>query len=375
MRNVKFLLEKEFKQVFRNKAMLPIIFVMPIIQLLVLANAATFDIKNLKLYIVDKDMSSVSRQIINKFEASPYFVLEQVCLSEHDADAAIQASEADLYIEIPNNFEYDLVREKHAKTKVVTNAIDGTKAGLAMNYAMNILNDYNVEVAQEMALASNSLQPQDLKKINVEYSNWYNEDLKYDTFMVPGILVLLVTMIGTFLSSMNIVKEKEIGTIEQINVTPIKKHEFIIGKLLPFLVIALFELALGLVVSKLVYNIPILGSIGLIFLFATAYMIVFLGIGLFISTFTTTQQQAMFLSWFVMVIFILLSGLFTPVENMPKLVQYLTYLNPIRYFIEVIRMVMLKGAGLENISFHFKMMGIFAVIFNVSAILRYKKTV
>ncbi len=375
MRNIKFLLEKEFKQVFRNKAMLPIIFVMPIIQLLVLANAATFDIKNLKLYIVDKDLSSVSRQIINKFEASPYFVLEQVCLSEHDADAAIQASEADLYIEIPKNFEYDLVREKHAKTKIVTNAIDGTKAGLAMNYATNILADYNVEVAKEMAIASNSLQQQDLKKINVEYSNWYNEDLKYDTFMVPGILVLLVTMIGTFLSSMNIVKEKEIGTIEQINVTPIRKYEFIIGKLLPFLVIALFELALGLVVAKLVYNIPILGSIGLIFLFATAYMIVFLGIGLFISTFTTTQQQAMFLSWFVMVIFILLSGLFTPVENMPKYVQYLTYLNPIRYFIEVIRMVMLKGSGLENISFHFKMMGIFAVIFNVSAILRYKKTV
>ncbi len=375
MRNIKFLLEKEFKQVFRNKAMLPIIFIMPIIQLLILANAATFDIKNLKLYIVDKDMSSVSRQIIHKFDASPYFVLKEVCLSEVYANEAIQDSKADLYIEIPKNFEYDLVREKRAKTKIVANAIDGTKAGLAMNYASNIMNDYNAEIAKELSLASNSVLQAPLKHINVEYSNWYNEDLKYDTFMVPGILVLLVTMIGTFLSSMNIVKEKEIGTIEQINVTPIKKHEFIIGKLLPFLVIALFELALGLVVAKLVYNIPILGSIGLIFLFATAYMIVFLGIGLFISTFTTTQQQAMFLSWFVMVIFILLSGLFTPIENMPEFVQYLTYLNPIRYFIEVIRMVMLKGAGFENIVFHFKMMGIFAVIFNVSAILRYKKTV
>ncbi len=375
MRNVKFLLEKEFKQVFRNRAMLPIIFVMPIIQLLVLANAATFDIKNLKLYIVDKDMSSVSRQIINKFEASPYFVLEEVCLSEHPADEAIQSSEADLYIEIPNKFENDLYRDKRAKTKIVANAIDGTKAGLAMNYATNIMNDFNSEIATELIMASNSLAPEGLKKINVEYSNWYNQDLEYETFMVPGILVLLVTMIGTFLSSMNIVKEKEIGTIEQINVTPIKKHEFIIGKLLPFLVIALFELALGLVVAKLVYSIPILGSIGLIFLFATVYMIVFLGIGLFISTFTGTQQQAMFISWFIMVVFILLSGLFTPVENMPTFVQYLTYLNPIRYFIEVVRMVMLKGAGFENISFHFQMMGVFAVIFNVSAILRYKKTV
>ena len=198
MRNVKFLLEKEFKQVFRNKAMLPIIFVMPIIQLLILANAATFDIKNLKLYIVDKDMSSDSRQIINKFEASPYFVLEEVSLSEKYAEEAIQDSKADLYIEIPKNFEYDLVREKHAKTKIVANAIDGTKAGLAINYATNILNDYNVEIAQDLVVATNSMPQNQLKKINVEYSNWYNEDLKYDTFMVPGILVLLVTMITLF---------------------------------------------------------------------------------------------------------------------------------------------------------------------------------
>ena len=181
---------------------------------------------------------------------------------------------------------------------------------------------------------------------------WYNETLNYKTFMVPGILVLLVTMITLFLSGMNIVREKEIGTLEQINVTPIKKYQFIIGKLFPFWLLGLVLLTIGLIISKLLFDIPILGSLSLMYFYTSIYILVILGIGLFISNFTNTQQQAMFIAWFFMVIFILMSGLFTPIASMPPWAQTITDFNPIKYYVEVMRMVMLKGAGLKDILPH-----------------------
>jgi len=182
-------------------------------------------------------------------------------------------------------------------------------------------------------------------------------------------------MIGAFLSAMNVVREKEIGTIEQLNVTPIKKYQFVIGKLLPFWIIALFELALGLLVAELFYDIPFLGPIWVIFLFAGIYLLLVLGMGLFISTTTDTQQQAMFVSWFFLVVFLLMSGLFTPIENMPDWAQTITLVNPVRYFIEVVRMVMLKGAGLVEIRYHIFTLLAFALAINGLAVWRYRKTV
>ncbi len=202
---------------------------------------------------------------------------------------------------------------------------------------------------------------------------WYNETLNYKTFMVPGILVMLVTMITLFLSGMNIVREKEIGTLEQINVTPIKKHHFIIGKLFPFLVLGLVLLTVGLIIAKLLFNIPIVGSIGLLYLYTVVYILVVLGIGLFISNFTDTQQQAMFIAWFFMVIFILMSGLFTPIESMPKWAQVLTEFNPIKYFVQVMRMVMLKGAGFTDIYPQLIKTFAYAVLMNGLAVFSYKK--
>ena len=211
--------------------------------------------------------------------------------------------------------------------------------------------------------------------IEVISADWYNPELDYKTFMVPGILALLVTMVGAFLSSMNIAREKELGTVEQLNVTPIRKYQFVIGKLLPFWIIGLVELSIGLVVAKLLYDIPFLGSIPLLFAFAALYLLVVLGLGLFISTVTDTQQQAMFVSWFFLVIFILMSGLFTAIENMPIWAQRLTLLNPVRYFIEVIRMVMLKGAALQDIVRHIWILAAYAVLMNGLAMWRYRKTV
>jgi len=228
---------------------------------------------------------------------------------------------------------------------------------------------------KEYGIKSGLIPPPEFKKISIANSYWYNPELNYKAFMVPGILVLLVTMIGAFLSSVNIVREKEIGTIEQINVTPIKRHQFMLGKTIPFWIIGMIELTLGLILAKLVFNIPTVGSFFTLYAFAAVYLLVVLGIGLLISTITDTQQQAMFITWFFFVIFILMSGLFTAIENMPPWAQKITAANPIRYFIEVMRMVLLKGAGFADIKAHFLIISFFAIAINYLAILRYRKTV
>lgn len=353
--------------------MLPIIFVAPIIQLLVLANAATFDIKDLRLFVIDKDQSSISHLLVSKFEGSPYFKLAGFSYHSKAGELALERGEADLVIEIPGNTEKDLFRLNQAKIQLTLDAIDGTKAGLGNGYATAVIADLNQEIRSRFIL-SNRPQAQGIKQIEIQHSPWYNPEFDYRYFMVPGILVLLVTMIGAFLSAMNVVREKEIGTIEQLNVTPIKKYQFVIGKLLPFWIIGLFELALGLVVAEIFYDIPFVGQVWVIFLFAGIYLLVVLGMGLYISTTTETQQQAMFISWFFLVVFLLMSGLFTPIENMPDWAQTITLFNPVRYFIEVVRMVMLKGAGLFEIRYHILVLLAFALAINGLAVWRYRKT-
>ena len=375
MRRIKFLVVKEFKQIFRNKAMLPLIFIMPILQLLILSNAATFEIKYLNIVIVDKEQSRFSRELTNKFKASNYFILVGMTFDSDEAEKMIQKRQADLYIEIPSNFERDLIREKTKKINMVVNAIDGAKASIGAYYASGIMQDFLREQVEKISIKANLINASPQRKnINIQYSNWFNPDLDYKTFMVPGILVLLVTLIGTFLSSMNIVREKEIGTIESMNVTPIRKYEFIIAKIIPIWILGLLELSFGLLLAKLIFDVPLVGSPVVLFAFAMVYLLVALGIGLFISTMTETQQQAMFFVWFFMMLFILLSGLFTAVENMPIWAQNITIFNPVRYFIEVVRMVMLKGAGFYEVRYHFLIIAIMAVVINILAVIRYRKT-
>jgi ABC-2 type transport system permease protein len=257
-----------------------------------------------------------------------------------------------------------------AKVQFVINAINGQSAGLTNAYSTMILLDYNREVVLDN---NNPALMAGIRTIQTDYSYWYNPKLNYKTYMVPGILVLLVTIIGLLLSGMNIVREVEIGTIEQINVTPINKIQFIAGKLLPFWIIGLFELAFGLAVGKLLFNIPMEGNLGLIFLSAAVYLFVILSFGLLISTVTSTQQQAMLVSFFFMVVFILMSGLFTSIESMPEWAQKLDRLNPVMYFIRIMRMVLLKGSGFADISSHFWSLVVYAVCSLGLAILRYRK--
>ncbi|MBW4362636.1 ABC transporter permease [Flavobacterium taihuense] len=372
MKTILFIIQKEFKQIFRNKGMLPIIFVLPLIQLLILSNAASFEIQNIKFSYIDHDHSAASRELISKFQASKSFIIVNQFNTKEEANLEMQKGNIDIILEIPTQFERNLITDKTTILSVSINAIDGASAGVENVYISQIIGTYNQKIQSHLLQYKDNsfITPQNIITIP---SFWYNNTLNYKTYMVPGILVLLVTMITLFLSSMNIVREKEIGTLEQINVTPIRKHQFIIGKLFPFWILGLVILTIGLLIAKVVFNVPMLGSLFLIYAFTSVYLLLILGIGLFISNHTETQQQAMFIAWFFMVIFILMSGLFTPIESMPNWAQNITLFNPIRYFVEIIRMVMLKGATFTDITTQFSIITGYAIALNTLAVLSYKK--
>lgn len=371
MKTILYIIQKEFKQIFRNKGMLPIIFVLPLLQLVILSNAATFEIKNIKFGYIDNSHTTTSRALIEKFNASPYFNVLTNFPSEDLASSAMLKGEVDVILEIPRYLERDLQKEKFTSLGITINAIDGAAAGVENVYVTQIIQDFNRHLKVDLFRPADKLVQS--TTINAIPLFWYNETLNYKTYMVPGILVLLVTMITLFLSGMNIVREKEIGTLEQINVTPIKKSQFIIGKLFPFWVIGLGLLTIGLLLARFLFNVPMVGSLLLMYFYTSIYILVILGIGLFISNFTETQQQAMFIAWFFTVIFILMSGLFTPIESMPKWAQILTEFNPIKYFVEVMRMVMLKGSGFMDILPHLLKTILYAVLMNGLAVWSYKK--
>jgi ABC-2 type transport system permease protein len=368
MRTLSFIIRKEFIQLFRNKVMVRIIFILPLIQLVVLSYTATFEIKVIRLHVVDFDRSKTARDLTGHFSGSPFYKIVEYSNSNKLGEQDILSGRAQQVISIPAGFEKDLNTTGRAKVQVVTNAIDGAAAALMNAYTLSIIQDFNINLLVE----SNGLPAEEL--IHTTWSFWYNPELNYKNYMVPGILVLLVTIISMFLSGMNMVREKEIGTIEQINVTPIKKYQFIIGKLLPYWIVALIELSFGLLLAKFLFNIPILGSVWLIFLVAAVYLLVTLGLALFISTKTNTQQQAMFLSWFFLVIFILMSGLFTSVDSMPQWAKVINWFNPIAYFVEVIRMIMLKGSGFMDIAHNFVYLGGYAIMALTVAVWQYRKT-
>jgi len=370
MRTLKFLLQKEFRQIFRDPAIIRIIFIMPVIQLMILPWAADYEIKNIRLAVVDHDHSDYSRQLMNKITASGYFILTEYGSSYNRSLKQVEQDKADLVLQVPAHFERDLVKEDKATLFMALNAINGVKANLGGAYLHFIIQDFNREVRTEW-IQFPRFSPE--TRIEVTSSNWFNPLMNYKYFMVPGILVILLTMVGTNLTAINIVKEKEIGTIEQINVTPIHKYTFILGKLLPFWVLGMTVLTIGLAISYLVYGIAPVGSFLTIYLFAALYLLAVLGLGLLLSTYATNQQQAMLLSFFLMMVFVLLSGLYTSIESMPEWAKWITRFNPVSYFIEVMRMVVLKGSTLADIRDHILIMGGFAVFFNGWAVISYRK--
>jgi ABC-2 type transport system permease protein len=370
MRMLRFLLQKEFRQVFRDPAILRLIFLMPAIQLLVLPWAADYEVKNIKLAIVDNDHSDYSRQFISKVTASGYFQLDQYTASYNQALGEIEKDKADIIVQIPSHFEKDLVKESKAPLFMAVNAINGVKAVLGASYLQAIVQDFNNDVREDW-IQMPRFSPQTV--IEITSSNWFNPFMEYKYFMVPGILVLLVTMVGSFLAALNIVKEKEIGTIEQINVTPVKKYHFILGKLIPFWVLGMIILTIGLLIAFIAYGITPAGSFLTIYAFAAVYLLAVLGLGLLISTYCSTQQQAMLISFFMMMVFILLGGLYTPIESMPVWAQWITKFNPVSYFIKVMREVVLKGSNLSDIAPGIGIIFLFAVVLNSWAVVNYRK--
>ncbi|MCF0070997.1 ABC transporter permease [Dyadobacter sp. CY261] len=371
MRTLRFLLRKEFRQIFRDKSIVALIFFMPMVQLILMPLAADYEVRNINLSVVDHDKSPYSQKLIAKIIASGYFRLTGYNASFKEAFGLIESDKADLILEIPHNFERNLIREDHEKLFVAVNAINGTKASLGGSYLGSIIGDFNADIRMQLVTTPRFSQ---FPVIEVVASNWFNPLLNYKFFIVPGILAILVTMVGGFLTALNIVREKEIGTIEQINVTPIKKHIFILGKLIPFWVLANVVFTIGLIVARFVYGIVPEGSLLTLYAFISVYLLAVLGFGLLISTFCDTQQQAMFIMFFFMMLFILLGGLFTSIDSMPDWAKLITRFNPVRYMIEVMRMVILKGSSFNDILPHLGIVGLMAVVLNGWAILNYKKT-
>ena len=376
MRTLSFLLRKEFLQITRDRAMMRLLIAMPILQLLVLGSAATFEIRQTPVYLIDNDQTSSSRGVVERLVASGHFEIAATSQSPARADRALLEREVSAIVHLPRGFERDLVRSGVAPVQLIFDAEDGAAAGIRRAYALQILSRYTADQARMTPAPANArtAYPARAPQIAVHTRHWYNPELRYSDFMVPGILVLLVTVIATAVASMNIVREKEIGTLEQLNVTPLGRGHFVAAKLIPFWIIALVVLGLGLLAGWLVYDIPMRGSLLLVFGAAMVYRRAALGIGLWISTAVKTQQQAMLVSFSINLIYLLMSGLFTPVQSMPIWAQWIAELSPLKHFIVIMRGVLIRGAGFAEIAAPLGVLILYGAVVLTLAVRQYSKT-
>lgn len=346
-------------------------FVMPVVQLIILPLAMDFDVKGVNLVVVDNDHSTTSQKLISTVTASGYFKITGDVLSYKEALQFIEKGQADIILEIPPAFERNLVREGKQQLALYADAINGTKAGISSGHLLGVIRSYNKDL--EINLKAAGIK-NDTGRIDITYSNWFNPLGIYKYNVVPAVLVLLLTLIGGYVTALNIVREKEIGTIEQINVTPVKKWQFILGKLTPFWIIGMLVFTIGLIVSAVFYGILPVGNIFLLYAFAMVYLVAVMGFGLLISTYSSNQVQAMFVAFFFMMIFMLMSGFFTSTDSMPGWAKLISELTPVTHFIKADRMIILKGSGWQDVKAAFFYLLAFAVFLNGWAILNYRKT-
>ncbi len=367
---LRFLIEKEFKQLLRNPFLPRMIVMFPIMVLLVFPWAANFEISNINLSIVDHDHSSFSQRLTQKIVSSGYFRLTDVSPGYDQAVKSIEKNKSDVVLEIPPRFEKELERDQHAKLLVAANTVNGTKGGLSTGYLANIINGFASDLRRESGQISRaSITP----TIDIVPYYRFNPNLNYKVFMVPALMVMVLTMLCGFMPALNIVNEKEAGTMEQINVTPVPKFTFIVAKLLPFWIIGSLVITVSFGVAWLVYGLVPAGHFSTIYLFAAIYVLAISGFGLVISNYSDTIQQAMFVMYFFIMVLIMLSGLFTPVSSMPQWAQTITIFNPLKYFMQVMRLVYLKGSGIVDMLPQLGALVGFALAFNIWAVLSYKK--
>lgn len=381
MRRILFLARAEVLHIVRDRTTLAQVLVLPILQLVVLSNAATFEIRNTPTYIVDLDRTSASRQLVERFDASGHFTIVARSASLDLANEELLRGRVTLVLTIPRDFESSIVRQRRAAVQLEVNAEKGSAAGIVQSYAAQILSAYAGEMSTTSHATTASVRAGDADtvpvrgsaRIDVQVRHRYNETLNYQHYMVPGLLVGLVTMIGTLLSAQNIAREKELGTLEQLNVTPLTRGQFIAAKLLPLWVLGLLDLVIGLIVARAVFGVPMRGSLLLLFGTAGIYLVVALSIGLWISTLVETQQQAMFVTFFIVNIYLLLSGLFTPIDSMADWVQVVSMVNPVRHFVTIARALLVRGASLMDIRTPLSILTVYAVVILAVAIRQYSK--
>ena len=381
MRRILFLARAEVLHIVRDRTTLAQVLVLPILQLVVLSNAATFEIRNTPTYIVDLDRTSASRQLVERFDASGHFRIVGRSASLDLANEELLRGRVTLVLTIPRDFESAIVRQRRAAVQLEVNAEKGSAAGVVQSYASQILSAYAGELSTTFHATAAAVRAGDADtvpvrgsaRIDVQVRHRYNETLNYQHYMVPGLLVGLVTMIGTLLSAQNIAREKELGTLEQLNVTPLTRGQFIAAKLLPLWVLGLLDLVIGLIVARAVFGVPMRGSLFLLFGTAGIYLVVALSIGLWISTLVETQQQAMFVTFFIVNIYLLLSGLFTPIDSMADWVQVVSMVNPVRHFVTIARALLVRGASLTDIRTPLGILAVYAVVILAVAIRQYSK--
>ncbi|HOJ05667.1 MAG TPA: ABC transporter permease [Bacteroidota bacterium] len=370
MRRIFYLVQKEFRQVFRDKSMIGILFVVPFIQLVLLGNAITTEVKHVRVLLGDRDGTPMSRAFLQSFRGSEYI---DVVGQESDEGAiarALDRGDASVAVVLPRHFQRDVLRGERPAVQVLADGIDGNSAGVALGYVSGIAAQYQARLLSDDPALGRQLL--DLRRVQAEPRFWFNPDLQSKVYVVPGIVALLLLIITVFLTSMGIVREKEIGTLEQLMVTPIRATQLILGKIIPFSILGMLEIAIAMGLVYVLFGIGVEGSLLLLFAESGLFILTTLGVGIFISTISETQQQALFVGWFFMIFAILLSGFFIPIANMPETVQYLTYLNPMRYFMVILREIYLKGSSLPHLLNETLAMLIFGVTVFSAAVWRYR---
>ena len=373
MRRILFLAQAEVLHIVRDRILLAQTLLVPMVQLIILSNAATFEIRNTPIQIVDFDRTSASRGVVNRLAANGHFQIVDTTPSLARVEERLLDGSITMAVVIPRDFEQSLVKTGLASVQLSVNGEKGSAAGIVQAYATRVLKQYAAGVTRPAQPGGPDRLGAAPPRIDVRMRSRYNPTLNYQYYMVPGILVALMTIIGSLLSAQNIAREKELGTLEQLNVTPITRGQFIIAKLLPFWVLGLIELSLGLLIGTLVFGIPVRGSLPLLYAVAAVYLAVAVGIGLWISALVDTQQQAMFVTFFIVNIYLLMSGLFTPIDSMAPWVQTVTFINPVRHFVAISRAILMKGAGPAEIAEPFLILIGTAALVLFVAVQQYRK--
>lgn len=366
--------KKEFIHISRDPKTLAFIIVMPILMLIIYGYGINFDVKKINLAVVDYDKSAASRDLLDSMTAGGYFVVKSYHGSRDELDAVLDLRQALVGVVIPAGFERDLRRGDTARAQFLIDGSDGNTANIAYGYIAALSNGYAIERLRERLVAAGLQPPEQMPTVQVKSRFWYNPELKSSNFIVPGIIAVIMMMIGAMVTSLTLVTEKENGTVEQLIVSPIKPHQMILGKVLPYVALCFLALILIIVVAQIVFGISIRGSLVELLLMATVYLVGVLGIGLFVSSVVADLSSAMMLSVILSLLpSILLSGFVFPIKNMPPALQLLTYLVPARYFLRIIRGIYLKGIGLETLGIEMVFLIVFALLVFGFAIGRFKK--